>query len=59
MISQLRAPGKLMAPVGRNRSVYGQDLTLLEKDEREMIVKKNLMKVSYVPLTGRYGTKGD
>ena len=59
LVSQLRAPGKLMAPVGRSRSVYGQDLILLEKGETGMIVKKNLMKVSYVPLTGRYGTKGD
>ena len=59
LISQLRSPGKLMAPVGRTRSFYGQDLILLEKDEMGKIVKKNLMKVSYVPLTGRFGTKED
>jgi protein-L-isoaspartate(D-aspartate) O-methyltransferase len=57
LISQLKAPGKLMAPVGRKSTFFGQDLILLEINETGTMIKKNLMKVSYVPLTGRYGTK--
>lgn len=58
LIEQLGAPGKLMAPVGRSHSIYGQDLVLLEKDAEGEIGEKILMKVSYVPLTGEYGYGG-
>jgi protein-L-isoaspartate(D-aspartate) O-methyltransferase len=58
LIDQLKAPGRLMAPVGRSYSIYGQDLILLHKDVRKQINEKFLMKVSYVPLIGKYGYKG-
>jgi len=58
LIEQLGAPGKLMAPVERSHSIYGQDLVLLEKDADGEIGEKILMKVSYVPLTGEYGYGG-
>ena len=58
LIEQLGAPGKLMAPVGRSYSIYGQDLVLLEKDADGVIGQRTLMKVSYVPLTGEYGYGG-
>jgi protein-L-isoaspartate(D-aspartate) O-methyltransferase len=57
LIDQLKAPGRLMAPVGRSYSIYGQDLILLNKDIREQISEKFLMKVSYVPLIGKHGYK--
>ena len=55
LVEQLRAPGRLMAPVGGSYSMYGQDLVLLEKGEDGKLGESVLMKVSYVPLTGRYG----
>ncbi len=55
LIEQLNAPGKIMAPVGGPHSVSGQDLILLEKKDDGIIEKRILMKVSYVPLTGKYG----
>ncbi len=58
LIDQLKKPGRLMAPVGRSYSIYGQDLILLTKDVRDHISEKFLMKVSYVPLIGKYGYKG-
>lgn len=56
LIKQLNAPGKLIAPVGHS-NFYGQDLILLEKTENGEIRKRSLMKVAYVPLTGKYGRK--
>lgn len=55
LLEQLKAPGKIIAPVGDSHSFFGQDLVLLEKDGEGRITKNNLMKVSYVPLTGEYG----
>ncbi len=55
LLDQLRAPGRLMAPVGDSHSFFGQDLVLLEKDGKGQIRRRTLMKVSYVPLTGEYG----
>jgi len=55
LLRQLKAPGKLLAPVGNSYSPFGQDLVLLEKDEGGRMRRKTLMKVSYVPLTGEYG----
>lgn len=55
LLRQLKAPGKLLAPVGNSYSPFGQDLVLLEKDEGGRMGRKTLMKVSYVPLTGEYG----
>ena len=55
LVEQLKAPGRLMAPVGSSYSLFGQDLILLEKDQEGMVTPRNLMKVSYVPLTGQHG----
>jgi protein-L-isoaspartate(D-aspartate) O-methyltransferase len=55
LIEQLDRTGKLMAPVGSSYNLFGQDLILLEKDEEGSITTRNLMKVSYVPLTGEHG----
>lgn len=55
LIEQLASPGRLMAPVGTPNSLFGQDLVLLEKDERGRIRRRKLMKVAYVPLIGKYG----
>ena len=55
LIEQLASPGRLMAPVGSPNSLFGQDLVLLEKDERGRIRRRKLMKVAYVPLIGKYG----
>ena len=55
LIEQLASPGRLMAPVGSPNSLFGQDLVLLEKDERGRIQRRKLMKVAYVPLIGKYG----
>ena len=56
LLDQLRAPGRLMAPVGDSHSFFGQDLVLLEKEGEGRIRRRTLMKVSYVPLTGEYGS---
>lgn len=56
LLDQLRAPGRLMAPVGDSHSFFGQDLVLIEKDREGRIRRRTLMKVSYVPLTGEYGS---
>ena len=55
LVDQLKAPGRLMAPVGGNHSLFGQDLVLLEKGEDGLLRRSTLMKVAYVPLTGEYG----
>jgi len=55
LIEQLGTPGKLMAPVGGSYNIYGQDLVLLERDADSEMKERTLMKVSYVPLTGKYG----
>lgn len=55
LIEQLKAPGKLLAPVGRASSLFGQDLVLIEKDGEGRLSRKTLMKVAYVPLVGEYG----
>ena len=55
LIEQLKAPGMLIAPVGPESSLWGQDLVLLSKDEKGKISRDILMKVVYVPLLGRYG----
>jgi protein-L-isoaspartate(D-aspartate) O-methyltransferase len=53
--SQLKAPGRLVAPVGPLNRWLGQDLTLLMKDENGRIQVKKLSKVVYVPLQGEFG----
>jgi protein-L-isoaspartate(D-aspartate) O-methyltransferase len=55
LIEQLKGPGKLMAPIGSASSFLGQDLVILDKDEDGLIRRRYLMKVAYVPLTGKYG----
>ena len=55
LLDQLKAPGRLMAPVGDSYSFFGQDLVLLLKDGEGRLRRSTLMKVSYVPLTGEYG----
>jgi protein-L-isoaspartate(D-aspartate) O-methyltransferase len=55
LMEQLRAPGKLLAPVGKTSSLFGQDLVMIEKDGKGHINRKNLMKVAYVPLLGEHG----
>ena len=55
LMEQLRAPGKLLAPVGKTSSLFGQDLVMVEKDVKGRINRKNLMKVAYVPLLGEHG----
>jgi protein-L-isoaspartate(D-aspartate) O-methyltransferase len=55
LIEQLNSPGRLIAPVGHTCDIFGQDLILLEKDERGRTSSRALMKVAYVPLIGRYG----
>jgi protein-L-isoaspartate(D-aspartate) O-methyltransferase len=55
LIDQLKAPGRLMAPIGDSYSLFGQDLVLLTKDEDGRMSRSTLMKVSYVPLVGEYG----
>ena len=54
LVEQLRAPGKLVGPVGGDRYT-GQDMLLLEKDESGRVSERSLMKVVYVPLLGEYG----
>lgn len=56
LIDQLKTPGKLIGPVGPPKYMLGQDLTLLEKKNGQ-IKRKNLLKVLYVPLLGKYGWK--
>ena len=55
LIEQLKAPGILIAPVGPESSLWGQDLVLLNKDEGGNIRRNVIMKVVYVPLLGKYG----
>jgi len=55
LVEQLKAPGRLMAPVGSAMSLLGQDLVLLEKDSRGKTERRVLMQVAYVPLIGKYG----
>lgn len=54
LIEQLNSPGRLVAPVGRD-TFLGQDLTLLEKNDKGKVIESTLMKVAYVPLKGKYG----
>lgn len=53
LLNQLMDGGRLIAPVG-GRSMQGQDLLLVHKTEGGL-TKRNLMKVVYVPLLGKYG----
>jgi protein-L-isoaspartate(D-aspartate) O-methyltransferase len=59
LVEQLKVKGRLMAPVGASYSLYGQDLVYLVREEREKIDRRVLMKVSYVPLVGKYGYRRD
>ena len=54
LLVQLNSPGKIIAPVGGS-GLMGQDLILLEKDDRGNVIERSLMKVVYVPLLGKYG----
>lgn len=55
LIEQLKAPGILIAPVGPESSLWGQDLVLLNKDKEGNVRRNLIMKVVYVPLLGKYG----
>lgn len=48
LVDQLKPGGKLVAPVGR--SVYGQDLIVLEKDKQGKIRKRSVIPVMFVPM---------
>lgn len=52
---QLAKPGKLVMPVGS--FLWGQDLVLLEKNERGKFEEKVVGAVTYVKLIGEYGWK--
>jgi protein-L-isoaspartate(D-aspartate) O-methyltransferase len=54
LVEQLRSPGRMIAPIG-GITLFGQDLVLLEKDERGRMSRRTLMQVVYVPLQGRHG----
>jgi protein-L-isoaspartate(D-aspartate) O-methyltransferase len=54
LINQLKAPSKMVAPIGKT-SIYEQDLVVLEKDLRGHLSQRSLMRVSYVQLIGEYG----
>jgi protein-L-isoaspartate(D-aspartate) O-methyltransferase len=56
LIQQLNDQGKLIAPVGHPENA--QDLVLLEKNRDEILRKKFIEKVLYVPLKGKYGWPG-
>ena len=56
ILEQLADRGKIIAPVG-GQAQYGQDLLLVEKIGGQ-IMERNLMKVVYVPLIGKYGYPG-
>jgi protein-L-isoaspartate(D-aspartate) O-methyltransferase len=56
ILEQLAENGKIIAPVG-GQTRYGQDLLLVEKIGGQ-IIERNLMKVVYVPLIGKYGYPG-
>lgn len=53
LIEQLAEGGRLIAPVG-GRSLEGQDLIILTKSAGGF-TERDLMKVVYVPLIGKYG----
>ncbi len=53
ILEQMAENSRLVAPVG-TASSYGQDLLLVEKIGGQLN-KKNLMRVVYVPLIGKYG----
>ena len=55
LLEQLKAPGRLIAPVGPPSSLWGQDLVLLKKDARGKIQRSSMMRVAYVPLLGKHG----
>jgi protein-L-isoaspartate(D-aspartate) O-methyltransferase len=54
LVEQLKAPGRLVGPVGGDRYT-GQDMLLLVKDESGRVSERSLMKVVYVPLLGEHG----
>jgi len=55
LIEQLKATGKIIAPVGSPSSLFGQDLVLMSKDVEGKTKSHVLMQVVYVPLVGKYG----
>lgn len=54
LINQLKAPGRMIAPIGKT-SICEQDLIVLEKDLEGHLSQRALMRVSYVQLVGEYG----
>ena len=56
LIEQLAPGGRLVIPVGRNRS--SQSLLRLEKDEQGRMTKTNLGGCRFVDLVGRHGWAG-
>jgi len=54
LVEQLRAPGRMIAPIGGS-TLFGQDLVLLVKDGKGKKRRRTLMQVVYVPLLGKHG----
>jgi protein-L-isoaspartate(D-aspartate) O-methyltransferase len=54
LLNQLTQPGRIILPIGGS-SIYGQDLVLIEKDQKGKISRHVLMSVAYVPLIGEHG----
>lgn len=50
LIEQLRPGGRLIIPLGER--YFGQDLVLLEKDEKGRVAQKSVLPVAFVPLIG-------
>jgi protein-L-isoaspartate(D-aspartate) O-methyltransferase len=48
LVDQLRAPGRLVAPVGPN--VFSQNLIVLEKDRRGRVTQRTVTGVAFVPM---------
>jgi protein-L-isoaspartate(D-aspartate) O-methyltransferase len=52
LIEQLKSGGRLVIPVGG--AYMGQDLLLIEKGPAGKVVRRDVLPVAFVPLTGRH-----
>jgi protein-L-isoaspartate(D-aspartate) O-methyltransferase len=50
LVDQLKPGGTLVIPIGER--YFGQDLMLVQKDERGRVKKKSVLPVTFVPLIG-------
>jgi protein-L-isoaspartate(D-aspartate) O-methyltransferase len=57
LIKQLKPGGRMILPVGS--PYFGQNLKLIEKDEKGDIKSKRLLPVRFVPMTGRIEKEQD